>query len=64
MSNFFPALAAALAAYAVIRKETLLPVAMSPAELAGVFVIALFMSAISALLSLGRLRRADPAEIF
>jgi hypothetical protein len=32
--------------------------------LSGVFAIALFMSGISALLSLSRLRRADPAEIF
>ena len=39
-------------------------IAMSPTELIGVFVIALFMSAISAVLSLSRLRRADPAEIF
>jgi putative ABC transport system permease protein len=61
---FFPALAAALAAYAAIRSETLLPVTMSFAEMVGVFVIALFMSGISALLSLSRLRRADPAEIF
>jgi putative ABC transport system permease protein len=61
---FLPALAAALAAYAVIRSATLLPVSMSFAELSGVFAIALFMSGISALLSLSRLRRADPAEIF
>jgi len=59
-----PALAVALWAYAVIRAQTLLPVTMSPAELGGVFVVGVFMSAISAMLSLFRLRRADPAEIF
>jgi ABC-type antimicrobial peptide transport system permease subunit len=61
---FVPALAAALAIYYVIRVQTLLPVAMTPAQLGGVFGIALLMSAISAFLSLSRLRRAQPAEIF
>ena len=61
---FVPALAAALAIYAVIRAQTLLPVVMTPTQLGGVFVIALLMSAISAFLSLSRLRRAQPAEIF
>jgi putative ABC transport system permease protein len=61
---FVPALAAALALYTVIRRETLLPVAMTPTLLGGVFAITLVMSVASALLSLGRLRRADPAEIF
>ena len=61
---FFPALAAAFGLYSVIRRETLLPVTMTATQLIGVFAITLFMSVISALLSLGRLRRADPAEIF
>jgi putative ABC transport system permease protein len=61
---FVPALAAALAIYYVIRVQTLLPVAMTPTQLGGVFGIALLMSAISAFLSLSRLRRAQPAEIF
>ena len=61
---FVPAFAAALGLYAVIREETLLPLAMSLEELGGVFVIAMAMSVASALLSLGRLRRADPAEVF
>ena len=61
---FAPALAAALAIYSVIRQQTLLPVVMTGAQLGGVFAIALLMSAISAFLSLARLRRAHPAEIF
>jgi putative ABC transport system permease protein len=61
---FVPALAAALAIYAVIRAQTLLPVVMTPTQLGGVFAIALLMSGISAFLSLSRLRRAQPAEIF
>jgi ABC-type antimicrobial peptide transport system permease subunit len=39
-------------------------VIMSPTELGGVLAIALAMSVISAFLSVGRLRRADPAEVF
>jgi putative ABC transport system permease protein len=62
--GFVPALAAALGVYSVIRSETLLPVNMTAAQLGGVLGVTLLMSGISAFLSLGRLRRADPAEIF
>jgi putative ABC transport system permease protein len=61
---FVPAVAVALVIYAVIRDKTLLPVAMTGIEFGGVLAATLIMSVISALLSLGRLRRADPAEIF
>ena len=64
MVAFVPALAAALGIYSVIRDETLLPVAMTSPRLAAVFVATLVMASISALLSLGSLRRADPAELF
>jgi putative ABC transport system permease protein len=61
---FVPALAASLGIYLVIRDQTLLPVAMTWPRLAAVFVATLVMASISALLSLGSLRRADPAELF
>jgi putative ABC transport system permease protein len=61
---FVPALAAALGLYSVIRRETLLPATLSAAELAAVFAAALAMAIASALFSLARLRRADPADIF
>ena len=61
---FVPALAVAIGIYSVIRVQTLLPVNMTAALLGGVFATTLVMSGISAFLSLGRLRRADPAEIF
>ena len=61
---FVPALAAALGLYSVIRDQTLLPVAMTWPRLAAVFVATLVMASISALLSLGSLRRADPVELF
>jgi putative ABC transport system permease protein len=64
IAAFIPALAASLWIYSVIRSQTLLPVAMSVTQLGGVFAVGLFMSVISAMLSLVRLRRADPADIF
>ena len=64
LTSFFPALAAAVGVYAVIRDETLLPVEMSGARIAAVFAATLAMAAASALLSVGSLRRADPADLF
>jgi DevC protein len=64
VTGFVPALGAALGLYSVIRNQTLLPVAMSEMRLAAVFAAALIMALISALLSVGGLRRADPADVF
>lgn len=61
---FVPALGAALGVDALVRRETLLPLAMTAPQLAAVSGLTLAMAAISAVLSLGGLRRADPAEIF
>lgn len=61
---FVPALAVAFGLYAVIRHETLLPVNLSAAEIGGVLGAAAAMAIASALFSLTRLRRADPADIF
>jgi putative ABC transport system permease protein len=64
IAAFIPALAAALGLYSVIRQKTLLPVTMSEMRLLAVFAAALGMALISALLSVGGLRRADPADVF
>jgi putative ABC transport system permease protein len=64
LAAFPPAVGVALWVYSVIRVQTLLPVTMMPVQLAGVFAVGVVMSVISAVLSLIRLRRADPAEIF
>ena len=64
LAGFFPALAAAAGVYEVIREETLLPVEMSGTRIAVVFAATLVMAAASALLSMGSLRRADPADLF
>jgi putative ABC transport system permease protein len=64
IAAFFPALAASLGVYAVVRDETLLPVEMSGARIAIVLVATLAMAAASALLSMRTLRRAEPADLF
>jgi putative ABC transport system permease protein len=64
IAAFFPALAASLGVYAVVRDETLLPVEMSGARIAIVLVATLAMAAASALLSMRSLRRAEPADLF
>jgi putative ABC transport system permease protein len=61
---FVPALCAALGVYSLVRAQTLLPLNLGLAELAMVFAVGVVMATISAFLSLGNLRRADPAEIF
>ncbi|MBV9562548.1 MAG: FtsX-like permease family protein, partial [Bradyrhizobium sp.] len=64
VAGFIPALGAALGLYSVIRQKTLLPVTMSETRLLAVFIAALAMALISALLSVGSLRRAAPADVF
>jgi putative ABC transport system permease protein len=64
MAGFVPAFGAALGLYSVIQQKTLLPVEMSGMRIAAVFAAALAIVIISALLSIGVLRRADPADVF
>lgn len=64
VAGFVPALAAAIWLYRLIRERTLLPVTMTPVHVAAVLAAALVMAAISALLAVGGLRRADPADVF
>jgi putative ABC transport system permease protein len=64
VAGFVPALAAGIWIYGVIHEATLLPVTMTAVHVAAVFVAALVMAMISALLALGGLRRADPADVF
>jgi len=61
---FVPALGAAFGVYALVRKQTLLPLTLSASQLGIVLAITLVMAATSAFLSLSGLRRADPAEVF
>jgi hypothetical protein len=59
-----PAAFAAMAVYALIRAQTLLPLTFGATNLALVLAAVVIMSVGSAVLSLSALRRADPAEIF
>lgn len=62
--GFVPAFFAALWLYAVIRHATLLPAAMSGMRVVAVILASLLIAMISAGLSVGGLRRADPADVF
>jgi hypothetical protein len=53
-----------VALYSIIQEKTLLPVMMSETRVSIVFGAALAMASVSALLSVGGLRRADPADVF
>ena len=64
IAAFIPAVFAAMGIYALIRQQTLLPLSLSPENTAIVLSGVLIMAAGSAFLSVGNLRRADPAEIF
>ncbi len=62
--GFLPAFLAALWLYAVIRRVTMLPTAMTGARVVEVLVASFAIAMISAALSLISLRRADPADVF
>src|SRR6516162_7470889 len=64
VAGFIPALIAAVELYSIIQEKTLLPVMMSETRVCVVFGAALVMALVSALLSVGGLRRADPADVF
>lgn len=60
---FLPALEAANLVYGVVRSATRLPAEMTVARAAFVLVLVAAMAAFSTVVSLGRLRRADPADL-
>jgi putative ABC transport system permease protein len=64
IAAFVPALGAAFGIYAVVRSKTLLPLALTATEFVAVFGLTMAMAAAASVLSLGALRRADPADVF
>jgi putative ABC transport system permease protein len=62
-AGFAPAFVAALWLFAVIRNSTMLPAAMTGTCLAAAVAASFVIVAISSLLSLAGLRRADPADV-
>jgi putative ABC transport system permease protein len=61
--SYVPAVAIAAALYSMVRGATKLPIEMTAARMIAVLAIAWGMSALSALVALRVLRRADPVEL-
>jgi putative ABC transport system permease protein len=61
---FLPALATAIVVYGKLRELARLPIEMTATRIIAVLVIALTMSAATALLAVNRVRRVDPADLF
>lgn len=62
--SYVPAAAISVALYSIVRGATKLPIEMNSARMVGVLAIVWGMSALSALVALRVLRRADPVELF
>jgi putative ABC transport system permease protein len=62
--SYFPAAAVSTALYSSVRSSTKLPIEMTTMRLLGVLAVVWGMSAVSALVALRVLRRADPVELF
>lgn len=64
MVAFVPAVVAAFGVYRLVRDMTLLPIAMTAERLVGVLALTVAMSLGSALLSIRKVSRADPVDLF
>jgi putative ABC transport system permease protein len=62
--GFAPAFFLAIALYAVLRAQAQVPVAMTGGRALLVLLLTLAMGICAGLLAVGKLRRADPAELF
>jgi putative ABC transport system permease protein len=62
--GFAPALVLALVIFHVIHQQTRFPILLSPGLALLVFVLSFLMCTAAALVSMQKLRRADPAELF
>jgi putative ABC transport system permease protein len=61
---FVPALAGAVLTYGRLRELARLPIEMTSTRIVAVLVIALTMSAATALFAVSKVRRVDPADLF
>ena len=61
---YAPALPLALAAYAATRDATMLPIVMTWPRVLAVLAFTLILSTLTALVSLRKLRTADPADLY
>ncbi len=62
--GFIPALVLSAGVYWVVRVLSRLPMQLTPGLIAFVFGLSLFMCVVSCVLALGKVRRADPADLF
>ncbi|MCS6850646.1 MAG: ABC transporter permease DevC [Gemmataceae bacterium] len=62
--GYLPGLAAALGLYALTRRSANLPIEMNLGRMVLVFVLAVAMCGVSGVLSVQKLRVADPADLF
>jgi putative ABC transport system permease protein len=63
-AGYLPGLLAALALYALTRHFAHIQIGMTPMRLIGVFLLSIGMCAVSGMLSIRKLRAADPADLF
>jgi putative ABC transport system permease protein len=64
IGGFLPGVAVSAALYALAERATSLPLALTPAGTIGVFAMMLAMCALAGLFAMGKVRRADPADVF
>jgi putative ABC transport system permease protein len=63
-AGYFPALVAAAILDRLVTLATTLPVELTWPDALTVYVASILICTVSALLSVGKVRRADPAELF
>ncbi|MGE3805944.1 MAG: ABC transporter permease DevC [Gemmataceae bacterium] len=63
-AGYLPGVLVALGLYALTRAYAHIQIGMTPARLLGVFLLSIGMCALSGLLSIRRLRGADPADLY
>ena len=61
---FVPALLLSLWVYGAVRQAAYIPVNMSPMRIVLVFGLAVLMGSVSSWVALGKVKHADPAELF
>ena len=62
--GFIPALVLSAGVYWVVRVLSRLPMQLTPGLVGFVFGLSLAMCVVSCVLALGKVRRADPADLF
>jgi len=62
--GYLPALALSTILFPMIHAASMLPIFVTPGLALFILLLSFLMCSLAAILSLGRLRRADPAELF